>query len=207
MKVIIFIPTFIIFLFVFYKLVRDDHVFLRKNIKPEQLFDAVFIATITGVILAQFTFTKNNFFLSQGVIGSAIGLLLVSIYKKFQVGRIFDFFSLSLLTASPLGFLLAAVLSSKTEFNIYLFDAVIYLLLAIFFVKRMLPNIMNRKIKEGNMSTYIMIIFSFFSLSTSAYTVGVRRMSFLNVENITLILLLITSLALFVRQNLLRHNK
>lgn len=206
MNFVIFIPTFLIFLYVFYRIVKDDHVFLRKNIKLEQIFDVVFIATVTGVIFAQVIHEQNSLSLPQGIIGAALCLLLISKYKKFPLGRIFDFFVLSLITALPAGFLIAALFYRKTSLILYLVEGVYCILLAIFFTKNFLPKIMNRTFKEGNLSIYILLLFSLFSLLISIFTSINTHHKFLNNENIVLLILFFSNAILLVRQNFLKKR-
>lgn len=204
MQIISFIPSFFISLFVLFKLVKDDHVFLRKNIKLEEIFDIVFIATILGIIFAQFASAKNSFSLPQGVIGGALGLLLIGKYRKLPLGRLFDFFTLSFLTSLPVGFLIAALFSKKTQLILYFFGAFVYFLLAVFSTKNLLSRTMNRTLKEGSLSIYILMFFSLFSLLMPVFGAIKWHLNFFNPENISLIILFVISLILLVKQNTTR---
>src|SRR3989344_8182295 len=164
MQVLIFTLSIFIFLHTLYKLVKDDHVFLRKNIKVEEIFDIAFIVTAIGLILAQIAAPKNITFLTFFVFGSSLSLLLIGKYKKFPLGRLFDFFTLSFLTALPILYLLESLLFKKIELIIYLISAFIYFSLAVYFNKILLKRVMSRTIKEGNLSVYFMIFFSILSL-------------------------------------------
>ncbi len=204
MKIIIFIPSFIFFLFTLYKLVKEDHVFLRKNIKNEQVFDIVFIATIVGLILAQFASTKDSLSIPQVVIGGGLILFLIGKYRKFPLGRLFDFSALSFLNSLPIAFLMLGLFFKKNEIIVHLFQAFIYLLLTLFFTRRLLPRIMSRTFKEGNLSIYIFILFSSFSLLISIFNLIKGQMFFWNSENVSLLVIITISIALLVKQSLFR---
>ena len=196
MQVLIFTLSIFIFLHTLYKLVKDDHVFLRKNIKVEEIFDIAFIVTAIGLILAQIAAPKNITFLTFFVFGSSLSLLLIGKYKKFPLGRLFDFFTLSFLTALPILYLLESLLFKKIELIIYLISAFIYFSLAVYFNKILLKRVMSRTIKEGNLSVYFMIFFSILSLSTSIVRAIIEHGGFLNFENIILVFTFIVGLIL-----------
>ena len=204
MQIIIFVTSFFIFLFTLYRLVRDDHIFLRKNIKLEQIFDIVFIGAAIAIIFSQVVFPKNSFILPQGVIFGTLGLFLISKYRKFPVGRVIDFFALSFLMSLPSGFLITALFSKKTEMILHLIAAFIYFLLALFFTKTLLPKIMNRTLKEGNLSIYFLLFFSSISLFLSTFSSIERHTNFLIPENIFLIAIFAVSVALLIKQNFTR---
>lgn len=62
MHILILIPAFLIFLYVIYKIVKDDYIFIRRNISLEQVFDIVFIIALICLIFSRFSF-------AEGVIG------------------------------------------------------------------------------------------------------------------------------------------
>lgn len=202
MKVIIFISSFLIFIFSLFKLIKDDHVFLRKNIKLEEIFDIVFIVTIVPLFFMQIISTNNNFALPQGVAVGALGLFLIGKYRKFPVGRLFDFFALSFAIALPFGFTIAALFSKRPDQILYFIGSFVYLLLALFFAKIQFPRIMNRTLREGSLGIYIIMSFSFISLLLPIYYSFKGQTSFLNAENIVLSFLFIVSVGLFFRQML-----
>jgi hypothetical protein len=102
----IFIPSLLIFLFTLYKLAKDDHVFLRKNVRLEQFFDMGFIVFFTSWIISIIFSPSNTVSLTYVVTGGALALFLLGKYRKLPIGRLFDFFTISLLAAAPAWFLL-----------------------------------------------------------------------------------------------------
>lgn len=200
MQLLIFIISFFIFLQTLHKLVKDDHVFLRKNIKMEEFFDIAFIVTAIGLAFAQIVSSRNTSFLSFFVFGALLSLLLIGKYKKFPLGRFFDFFTLSFLISLPVVFFLQALFYKKTELIIYLVSAFIYYILAIFFKKVLLAGIMSRTLKEGRLSIFFLILFSLFSLLTGVVRVIIEHAAFLSLENILLLTLLTVALILLLIQ-------
>ncbi|HSW47588.1 MAG TPA: hypothetical protein VLG67_00760 [Candidatus Saccharimonadales bacterium] len=187
MNLLIFLLTFIVFLFTLYRLVKDDHVFLRKNIKHEQIFDSVFLSTIIGLVFSQFTYSKDSMPIPQVVLGGSIALFLIGRFKKFPIGRFFDFFSISFLNSITILFLINGLFLNRSYFAVNLFEALIYLLLAIFFSKFFIPRIMSRTIRDGKLSIYIFCIYSFFSLLVSIFNLLMKHVGFWNAENVSLI--------------------
>ena len=56
MQIFILIPAFCFFLYYIYKLVKDDYVFIRKNISLEQVFDITFIVTWSSLFFSRLFF-------------------------------------------------------------------------------------------------------------------------------------------------------
>src|SRR5205085_1816494 len=122
MHIFILIPAFILFLYYLYKLVKDDYVFIRKNVSLEQIFDIAFLVLGASFFFARFFYLLFHFdyhqnpfilFFTPGkgsfsffglVVGSITTLYLIGKYKKIPLGRLFDFFTLALVVAMPFGF-------------------------------------------------------------------------------------------------------
>src|SRR3989344_2915715 len=101
MQIFILIISIFIFLHRLYKLSKDDHVFIRKNIKMEEVFDIAFIVIGVGLIIAQISGAKNISYITFFIFGASISFLAICKYKKLPLGRFFDFFTLSLLSSLP----------------------------------------------------------------------------------------------------------
>src|ERR1035437_4214204 len=105
MKYLLLIPSFLVFLYCLYKMVKDDYLFIRRNISLEQVFDIGFSITfisllfsrlfyyiyqpVTGDIflVSYFSFQKGGLSLFGAVIGGVIGLFFIGKYKKVPLGR------------------------------------------------------------------------------------------------------------------------
>jgi len=199
MRFFIFLPTFLFFLYTLYRLVKDDHIFLRKNIKLEQLFDIAFIVAFVGLIFAQFIPNSNIFSLTSGFFGASLMLYLIGRYKKFPLGRLFDFFTLSFLCSLPIYFLLLSIYSRKIELFFCLLSAFIYFILALFFMKKLIQRVMNKTLKEGSLSIYFLLFFSLFSLVSKISLALIKHNLFLDLESVTLTLFLVLSSVLLLR--------
>ena len=176
MEFAIFFLLIIIYLYVLYKLVKDDYVFIRKNISIEQIFDLAFLALIGGTFFSRLFYflfsplkTGNVFFatfspgiggfsLIGGVLGGLLTLLVVIRLKKAPLGRLLDFFTLALLCILPIGFLAYSFLQKQPELYLFLLYAVLYFVLALFYFKSLYPKILSKTQKEGN-STLLFLIF------------------------------------------------
>lgn len=225
--VLVLIPAFFIFLYALYKFVKDDYVFIRRNISLEQTFDIAFSTMWISLLFARIFYflthslpNKNLFILffspSFGgfsllgvVIGGMIGLYLVGKYKKILIGRLLDFFTLSFMIALPAGFLGNALLSQKEILVMHLINSLIYFILTAFFLKFLYPKFMNRTMKEGNMSIFFLLSFSFIALLTSIINPTKGFVIAINIQLISHILLLFFSIFLLIKQekNTLRARK
>jgi prolipoprotein diacylglyceryltransferase len=218
MQIIVLIPAFILFLYYIYKLVKDDYVFIRKNISLEQIFDITFIVTWIGLFFARlFYFIFNpqlaqniffNFFsanisglsLFGGLVGGAGALYLIGKYKKIPLGRLFDFFTLALVVALPLGFLGAASLTKDFALLAYLGNAVVYFIFALFCVKYVHPKLTSRELKEGNLQVVFLVFLAVVLLINGILLREEGKIVLITIENSILLIFLLFSLVLFIRQ-------
>lgn len=198
MEFIILIPSFFIFLYTLYKLGKDDHVFLRRNVRPEQFFDlALIVIVISWIFIKLLPLNSSSF--TFFVLSGSVTLYLAGKYKKLPIGRIFDFFTLSFLSAIPMWYLLRGIIYKGQEQIISLILTLVYLVIAFVFFKKLLTKVMSRTLKEGSISIYFLIIMSFTTLMHSAYNFFILKNNPINAENIILLLLLPISAVLLIR--------
>jgi hypothetical protein len=213
MEVVVLIPAILIFFYNLYKISGDDHVFIRKNISLEQIFDIGFIVMLMSFLFARFFFfifhpvPNNNIFLSffstkggLSLVGSFIGgmtsLYFIGKYNKLPMGRIFDFFTLAYLSALPLGFVGHSMLFRNQELIINLVIACIYFLFALFFMKVLYPNLIRRALKEGSIHIFFILLFSLLSLAI--LLVNMKKLSLVSFDLQAIVLLIIFSLSMFL---------
>ncbi|HEX8932403.1 MAG TPA: hypothetical protein VF810_04565, partial [Patescibacteria group bacterium] len=55
MQILLTIPAFFVFLFCLYKLIKDDYVFIRRNISLEQVFDIAIIIFLFSLAFSSFS--------------------------------------------------------------------------------------------------------------------------------------------------------
>lgn len=218
MQIVVLIPAFILFLYYIYKLVKDDYVFIRKNISLEQIFDITFIVTTISLFFARlFYFIFNphvvpNFFFSffstnisglslfGGLVGGAGALFLIGKYKKIPLGRLFDFFTLAIVVALPLGFLGSAILTKDFMLLAYLGNAIVYFIFAIFCVKYVHPKLTSRELKEGNLQVVFFVFLAVVLLINGILLREEGKIVLITIENIVLVIFLLFSVFLFIRQ-------
>lgn len=199
MRSLIFLPSLLIFLFTLYKTVKDDHVFLRKNIKTEQFFDIGFITFFASWIITRILSPGNNFSLQYAVIAGTAVLYLMGRSRRLPLGRLFDFFTVSLLAAIPSWFIFLSLFTRGIERWANLSYAAFYFLLYIYFRKGVLPRVINRSIREGSLSIFFLIIFPLASLAFPVFNVFLRKANLLSPENIASALLFILGLVLLLK--------
>ncbi len=209
---------FFIFLFSTFLLARDDFVLVRKDVTTEKVFNIAFMMFAISILSARILYTISNpssnflsplvfllfpYFpglsLAGGVGGGVLFLLILSRLQKLPTGRVFDIFSISVLSSLPFGILGYFLLSGDNIFSprpIALF--LIYIAMFIFFLKFFLPKMLSRRFKDGTVGFLFLTFFSVVFLVDNA----VGRENKLNffIEDLILILLLYTSLVFLFRQ-------
>lgn len=200
MKAIIFIISVLFFLFVLYKLIKDDHVFLRRNLKLEHVFDIVFILLGLSLILGKIHLFQTSLFLNNISLSGSITLLIFGKYKKISLGRIFDFFVLSFLPILPFIYVTFGLISKKGIFVQMILSSFFYLILSVLFFKYLYKKLINRTIKEGTIANLFFMIFSLFSFIQLILNLKNIKALSLNSDVIYLLLLFIINFVLFIRQ-------
>lgn len=219
MELLALIPALLIFLFMLYRLVKDDYVFIRKGISLEQAYDISFITLWVSLFFSRFfyfvfhfnpsqnifiqffSFKNGQFSLLGAILGGIIALYIFSKQKRFPLGRISDFFSLSFLYALPVGLLIHALFVSKNELLYLFLNVIIYFVVLLFFAQFLYPKILNRTIKEGLLTNLFLLIFSLITLVTSLLMSLKHIQIFLSLQNGVTILLLFLSIFLLLKEN------
>ncbi len=173
MQLLLLLALFLLFLFTFYSIVKDDFYFIRKNITLDDLFDTVITGIFWGGILSRIVFAAEHFqpgknvigllffppspgFSFQGmIIGSLLVFFIVTKRRHILTWKFLDYVAISYLSVFPLLFL--TVFS-----NIYIF--LIYTVLFLFFFFVLLPMNNRGVFKEGNIALLFLIMFSLVSL-------------------------------------------
>ena len=219
---------FIIFLFLglftalfsVYYLSRDDLILLRKDVTTEQIFNLTFTVFLVGLFFGRLAYgllysTKifSNpliFFLFPyfpgllllgGIIGGLIFLLLISKSKNLPAGRIFDIFSISILSCLSLGYFGFFWLSGQNLLSIKpIFLIIIYIILFYVFIKYIHQYLLKGILKDGSGGLLFLISFSAISLIVNVFD-KLRSNPFLGKpENPILFIILLLSIAVFIKQ-------
>lgn len=209
MNILFFIPALLIFIYCVYILVKDDYVFIRKNISTEQMIDIVFIDLWIGlffsrlfhvllhpiseqnIFLSFFSLKANDYSLLGLVLGSTLGLYLIGKYKKLPTERFFDIFTMSFSVALPVGLLIHMITLRDYFLLINFISALLYGIFAYFLIKRI--------------QLKYVIFMIFFLLLTFANLMAVQflnHLSFINFENIFVVVVFILVLVLLVKQKM-----
>lgn len=146
---------FFVYLFCLYIFCNDDYLLFKKHITAEKVFNIAFLVALFSVFFARLFYVGFHFapgffhplvfFLfpyfpglsfAGGVIGGSIFFITYLRIAKLPVGRLFDFFSLSLLYTFPIGLVLYFILVQTI--TIFLPIAIIILFFIAWLLKRML---------------------------------------------------------------------
>lgn len=187
MQIFVLIFCFLIFIYSLYILGKDDYVLIRKNLSLEQLFDFAFIGLFIGIILGEvlsfifhpaigksfisrlFSPTGASFSLTSVVLGCILVVYLIGKYRKLPIGRLFDFFSLALLSTLPAGYLLSILFVKRSDILYYVFPGIFYLVSQVFFWRFLLPRTTNGKLRDGSLCSLFLLTFSTVSLFVSLF--------------------------------------
>ena len=214
--IFVLIICFVIFLFSLYTFSHDDFVLLRRNISTDDMFNFAFEVSILSLIFSRIFYVIFHpkpvllnplgfilfpYFPGLSMLGGVIGALIffaILLRKdKFPIGRVFDFFSMSFLSAIPVG-VLGYILLSKDHSLPTVLELILY---AIFFVV-IVFFIMQRMVKSGKQDGVIGLTFLFlFSLVTLIHEFLNKTPQNLKiVEYLILIVLLFSCASLLLRQ-------
>lgn len=183
--IFILLISLFVFLFCIHFLSRDDFVLLRKDISMDKIFNLSFITFGIGLFFARFFYTiffninlllkpldfilfpyLPGLSLTGGVLGGVIFLIYYLKIKKMPLERLLDFFSISVLSAMPVGYLGYFLLMLPKTFVL---DAIIltilYFILFIIFIKFLCFDLLLKgKLKDGTIGILFLFSFSLISL-------------------------------------------
>lgn len=228
MQFLVIIFCLLIFFYSLYILGKDDYVLIRKNLTLEQLFDFAFIGMFIGIILGEvlsiifypsigksfvlrlFSPTGSSFSLTGVVLGFMLVLYLISKYRKLPIARLFDFFSLALLSALPAGYLLSILLIKRSDIIYYVFPGIFYLISQVFFWRFLLPQVISGKLRDGSLCSLFFLTFSTISLFVSLFYKFAHSSMHIEAEEFILIGMFFGGLLFLLRINqrqILRRKK
>lgn len=217
--IIVLLVCFFIFLFSLYLLSRDDFVMMRKDITLDRAFNIAFIAFAVSVLSSRILFILSNpssdflnplvfllfpyypgLSLLGGVGGGVLFLLILGKSQKLPTGRLLDFFSISFLSALPVGIISYFLLMRQNLFTIPPISLMlVYVALFIVFIKILLPRLLSGRLKDGAIGLIFLICFSIISLITNIIARG-KNMLNLGLEDLILVIILYASLVFLFRQ-------
>jgi hypothetical protein len=219
--VLVLLICFFIFFYTVYYLSHDDFVLVRKDIPIGAVFSLTFLMTLFSLFLSRLFFVLSyssgeflnllgfldfNSFpglsLIGAIAGSEIFIYLYCDYKKMPAGRIFDLFSLSFIGVLPIGFLLNLIIHLG---RVGVFDNIILvfsIFLVLLFAKVIYPFSVKGEIKDGSLGFMFVAIFSCIYFLTKLF-LDLKNFSFLNLENILILITLFSSLMLLLKQEIM----
>jgi hypothetical protein len=137
-----------------------------------------------------------------GIAGAGVLIFLYSRYKEMPMGKMLDLFALSFMGVLPLGLIgdFMIHLGKTSLFSALLFISSILMLFL--FAKVIYPLSGKGEIKDGSLGLISSAIFSFFYFTIKLF-LNVKDFSFLNLENILILVVLFSSLILLVNQEIM----
>lgn len=220
--ILVILICLFVFLYCVYLLANDDFIFLRRDVTMEKLFNIIFLGGLISLFFARLfygLFYAKNILLNPfvfllfpyfpglsmlgGVLGAGVVLLFLATRKKstLPLGRMSDFFSISFLITLPIGFL-GYFMFSEDGFSVIRAGSsgITYLILFVIFLRFLLPQLLNGKLKEGTITFLFLICFSIVSLISNVFPKINILDFFKNFENLILIIILFSAIVLLIRQ-------
>jgi len=218
---LVLLICFLLFLYIIYYLSRDDFVLTRKDVPVVKVFSAVFLTLIIALFSARLIFVLSNpapvllnplgflaFYNYAGlsligaIAGAEIFIYFYCQYQKMPVGKIFDLFILAFIGVLPIGLIGNFILSfGKVELiENLLFIFSLFLLLL--FGKIIYPFSAKGEIKDGSLGFIFVALFSLLYFLTKLF-LNIKDFSFLNPENVLLLVMLFSSLILLLNQEIM----
>lgn len=218
---IILLICFFIFLYLLYYLSREDFVIVRKDISMERIFGLAFLTSIVSLFFSRLFFVLESFdpkllnplgFLAipylpglsliGGIFGAEVFIFLYGNFRKLPVGKMLDLFALSFMVVLPLGIIgnFIVQLGKVSTFSDLIFIFSIFVLLL--FARIIYPFSSKGEIKDGSLGLMFGAVFSFLYFIIKLF-LNLRDFSFLNLENILILVVLFSSLILLVNQEIM----
>lgn len=218
---IVLLICFFIFLYVLYYHVKDDFMIARKDIAIDKIFNLAFLTGIAALFSARLFYIFFNpsvelfnplIFLAfpyvsglslfGGLIGGSLFLYTYAGYKRLPVGKILDLFTISFITILPIGYLINfVILLGKTDL-FYKINAFSSFITFIFFVKIIYHFAEKGEVEDGSVSLMYLSVFSFIYFIVKLF-LNIKTFSFLNFENIVILLSIFIPLVLLVNQEII----
>jgi len=214
---IILIICLVLFLFRLYHVANDDYILVKKNISLEEIFNCAFFYGLISLLFARIFYVIFNpspvllsplgflvfpyypgLSLIGGFMGGAIALLIYGRWKKFPMGRVFDFFTVSFTFILPFGLIGYLLLSQ--DFSIgALVKLIIFTIIALAANLYLYPKASSLEIKDGSISSLFLIFFSLTMLLTYAIDHSGLSNFISHRENFIYLFLLLTGIILLLK--------
>lgn len=137
-----------------------------------------------------------------GIAAGAIFVYFYSGFKKMPRGKMFDLFVISFIGTFPLGFVITFIFALGRTSVLFNLLFVFSLILLIIFRKIFYPFSSKGEIKDGTLGLIFICLFSFLYFLTKMF-LNIKSFSFIEPENILLLVSLFCSLILILNQEIL----
>ena len=208
--------TFLVFLFVFYVLAKDDFIFIRRNITLEQLFDTIFLGLPFILLLSRVTYIALHpkwiyinplvflalpyfpgLFLGGGIIGAILFIYFFTRKKKIPTLRFADEVSLAFLPSAAFYFLCAGIQQAFAKQVVGIGSG---LLVMLYIVGYMLTKVLfkSEKWRDGAVAFFVLVLYSLFSLLYATFLVILRHKLVITPDEVFYLILFLVSIIGFV---------
>ncbi len=210
---VVLIICLVVFLFTLYTFSHDDFILLRRDVSMDQVFNLALIASALSLLSSRVFYVLMHpkpvflnplgfiifpYFPGLSFIGGIVGGLILFIIllrrRGFPTGRIFDFFSISFLSALPIGFIGYMLLSRNFD-PLIISEFFIYLLLLLIYWFILIPRFIKNSRQDGLLGLIFLLSVSFIATAHNL----LARTKILNVENIASLLIFVGALMIIVR--------
>jgi hypothetical protein len=219
--ILVLLVCFFLFLYIVYYLSRDDFVLARKDIPVAEVFSVCFLTGIIALFSARIVFALANpasmllnplgflalyrysgLSLIGAIAGAEIFIYAYCKYKKMPAGKIFDLFVLAFVGILPVGLIGNFIVNFG---KVGLFSNILFvfsIILLLILGKVIYPFSAKGEIKDGSLGFIFVAIFSFLYFLTKLF-LDLKDFSFINPENVLLLIMLFSSLILLLNQEIM----
>lgn len=206
----------IIFLFVLYVHVKDDFIFLRRNVTLEEIFNITFIGVPVVLLLSRLAYVALHpsirylnplvFFilpyfpglsLSGGILGAAGFLFFYTKEKRVPSLRLADIYSLSYIAACACYFLLAGIFAIHAALITGIIAMVLSCLYIISYVLSQ-QLFSHGRFADGAIIGIVLIMDSLLRILYTLITMFIHKKFILQIDIIFPLVTLIIGLSLFI---------
>jgi prolipoprotein diacylglyceryltransferase len=217
---VVLIICLVLFLFRLYHVANDDIILAKKNISLDEIFNCALVCSLSALFFSRLFYVILNpqpvFFsplgflvfpyfpglsLFGGIIGGSLAVFLYCRKYRYPLGRVFDFFTISLTFIIPFG-ILGYMLLSRNFSGEILLSLVFFMIMALVMNLYLHPKASSLEIKDGTISILFLIFYSLIMLLVNAISHPGINNFITHRVNFMLLIFLVGGTILFIKQEI-----
>lgn len=221
LEFLVLIISFFIFIYNLYYVSREDLLLIRRDIYSDKIFNLAIIAGLTSLFSARLFyvisypdavfqsilgFVAFTYYPGLSLVGAIAGgagfVFLYARHKKYPSARLLDLFTVSLLGALPIGFLLDFIISLGKTDSVFNTLFVALSIVSLVFIKGVYRLSQKGEIKDGSFSLIFLIVFTLINF-LAKLLLNMEDFSFLKAENLLSFFIIFFSIFALLNQEII----